>query len=238
MVHWYLSIRNLLRSLDQKARDAKALYIDSGKDATAAINRYMWADYEQLWQQWSARFPDENLGHLGRHIKFGMDCDYDDIVNHDLPDLEKRAEGHLLKSTDQAHGHEALGFEQLLHPVIEQHSYQLYKNGHLREAVLNSITAIFDYIRDRTGAADDGDRLVGRVFSLENPILILSELTTESGQSDQKGFMQIYKGAFLGIRNPKAHSLDHDLTPQKAAQYLVFASLLARRIEEAHVANA
>ena len=60
----------------------------------------------------------------------------------------------------------------------------------------------------------------------------------ESGQNDQKGFMQIYKGAYQGIRNPKAHSLTHDLTEVKAAQYLVFASLLARRIEEAGVANA
>ena len=45
--------------------------------------------------------------------------------------------------------------------------------------------------------------------------------------------MQIYKGAFQGIRNPKAHSLEHDLTDEKAAQYLVVASLLAQRIEEA-----
>jgi hypothetical protein len=45
--------------------------------------------------------------------------------------------------------------------------------------------------------------------------------------------MQIFKGAYQGIRNPKAHSLTHDLTAMKAAQYLVFASLLARRIDEA-----
>jgi hypothetical protein len=63
----------------------------------------------------------------------------------------------------------------------------------------------------------------------------MSDLDSESGQNDQKGFMQIYKGAFQGIRNPKAHSLAHDLTEEKAAQYLIFASLLARRIEEAKI---
>jgi hypothetical protein len=47
--------------------------------------------------------------------------------------------------------------------------------------------------------------------------------------------MQIFKGAFQGIRNPKAHSLAHDLTEQKTAQYLVFTSLLARRLDEARV---
>lgn len=58
---------------------------------------------------------------------------------------------------------------------------------------------------------------------------------SESGQNDQKGFLQIFNGAYQGIRNPKAHSLNHDLDQNKAAQYLVFASLLIRRVEEAKV---
>lgn len=125
------------------------------------------------------------------------------------------------------------GFESLLHPIIHKSSYKHYQDGHLRDAVLNSVVAIFDYIREKTGLAEDGDKLIGQAFSLSDPFVVLSELQSESGQNDQKGFMQIYKGAYQGIRNPKAHSLIHDLTEQKAAQYLVFASLLARRIEEA-----
>ena len=92
---------------------------------------------------------------------------------------------------------------------------------------------IFDHIRKLTKVDADGDSLIGKVFSIADPYIVLSELDTESGQNDQKGFMQIFKGAFQGIRNPKAHSLTHDLNPQKAAQYLVFASLLARRLDEA-----
>lgn len=125
-------------------------------------------------------------------------------------------------------------FENLLHPIIKASSYRQYQNGHLRDAVLNSIVAVFDYIRAKTGLTEDGDKLVGQAFALHDPFIVLDELGSESGQNDQKGFMQIFKGAYQGIRNPKAHSLDHDLTEQKAAQYLIFASLLARRIEEAH----
>jgi uncharacterized protein (TIGR02391 family) len=167
-----------------------------------------------------------------------MDCDYSEIIKYDLPELDRRAEAHLLNSVGAKETQPDLGFEHLLHPVIFQHAYQLYRNGHLREAVLNSITAVFDFIRERTGSREDGDRLIGQVMSLTGPTLMLSELETESGQNDQKGFMQIYKGAYQGIRNPKAHSLTHDLTEQKAAQYLVFASLLARRVEEATVVSA
>ena len=233
MINWYLSVKNVMRAIEQKARDAIPLYEQGGKEASAAINSYMSSDYEQLWDLWRQRFPDENLGNLGRHIHFGMDCDYQDIINYDLPEIDKRSEAHLLASVGENKNQADLDFENLLHPIISEHAYQLYRNGHLREAVLNSITAVYDFIRSRTGSEEDGDRLIGQVLSPNEPKLILSELSTESGQNDQKGFMQIFKGAYQGIRNPKAHSLTHDLTEIKAAQYLVFASLLARRVEEA-----
>lgn len=123
-------------------------------------------------------------------------------------------------------------FSFLLHPEIIEHALTQYQHGHLRDAVLNSMIAVFDYIRKKTGLSEDGDRLIGKAFSLQEPYLILSEIVTESGRSDQKGFIQIFAGTYLGIRNPKAHTLDHDLTPLKAAQYLVFASMLIRRVEE------
>lgn len=126
-----------------------------------------------------------------------------------------------------------LSLADLLHPVIQKSSLQQFLDGHLREAVLNSVIAVFALIRDRTGLEDDGDSLIGKAFSLEKPFLILRDLATESGKNDQKGFIQIFKGAYQGIRNPNAHSLEHDLTEHKAAQYLVFASLLARRVDEA-----
>lgn len=233
MIHWYLRVKGLVKALEQKARDALPLYEAGGKEASAATNSYMNTDYEQLWDLWQQQFPGEPLNNLGRHIGFGMDCDYLDIINNDLPDIEQRAEARLLASVGEEIQQPELGFENLLHPVVLENAYQLYRNGHLREAVLNSITAVFDFIRTRTGSPEDGDRLIGQALSLNEPMLILSELESESGQNDQKGFMQIYKGTYQGIRNPKAHSLTHDLTNSKAAQYLVFASLLARRIEEA-----
>lgn len=234
MIRWFLSVKNLLRALDQKARDALGLYERGGKEASSAINGYMKIDYENLLDIWRQKFPDEHLGNLGRHIRFGMDGDYKDIIKYDLPEVERRAEVHLL-SVENDRRNEQVGFEFLLHPIIVEHSYQLYRNGHFRESVLNSVTAIFDFIRARTGSLEDGDRLIGQVMSIQDPKLVLTEIGTESGQNDQKGFMQIFKGAYQGIRNPKAHSLTHDLTPEKAAQYLVFASLLARRIEESRV---
>lgn len=128
-----------------------------------------------------------------------------------------------------------IAFEELLHPLIREKSLSLYSDGHYRDTALNSVIALFDYIRARTGLTQDGAALASEAFSLDRPRLILSELKTESGRNDQKGFMQIIQGMYLGIRNPKAHSLDHEVDEKMAAQCMVIASFIARRIEEAEV---
>jgi uncharacterized protein (TIGR02391 family) len=163
-----------------------------------------------------------------------MENDYQDILRRDISQVEEKAEKHLRESFNE---HQPIGFEELLHPVIFENAYQQYRNSHLREAVLNSVTAVFDLIRQRTGLSSDGDQLITEALSIGHPCLILSELTTVSGRNDQAGFIQIFQGAYKGIRNPKAHTLQHDLNEHKAAQYLIFASLLARRIEEAKEPN-
>jgi uncharacterized protein (TIGR02391 family) len=132
---------------------------------------------------------------------------------------------------------EKLQIDGILHHLILKHAYPQYLDGHLRGAVLDAFIAVFDLIRERSGLALDGAELVGKAFSLAEPRLILSEVDTESGRNDQKGFIQIFQGAYLGIRNPKAHSLRTDLTIESAAQYLVFASLLARRVEAAKLGS-
>jgi uncharacterized protein (TIGR02391 family) len=127
--------------------------------------------------------------------------------------------------------------EDVLHPVILEHAYPQFRNGHLRSAVLDAFIAVFDMIRERTALPLDGAEIVGRAFSLSEPRLIVSELDTDSGKNDQKGFIQLLQGAYLSVRNPKAHSLQNDLDSVSAAQYLVFASLLARRVEAAVPGN-
>jgi uncharacterized protein (TIGR02391 family) len=85
----------------------------------------------------------------------------------------------------------------------------------------------------RTGLHNDGDALITQTFSLNQPLLTVGDLKTQSGRDEQLGFMMVLQGINKGTRNPRAHSLVHDLNALKTAQYLVFASLLARRVAEA-----
>ncbi|MCU1311322.1 MAG: hypothetical protein JWO20_2447 [Candidatus Angelobacter sp.] len=227
---WYLEVRKVLRDIAGRSMDALERLLAEDKATALAINSYLKTDYERLKELWNQQVEGNPPSNLARHIWFGMDGDYRDILRRDLSDIEGVLDS-LLQERASERGD--LGFEALLHPAIAANSYELYRNGHLRDSVLNSIVAIFDLIRKRTGIDADGSNLINKAFSLTDPYLILSELTTESGQNDQKGFMQIFSGSYQGIRNPKAHTLAHDLTESKAAQYLIFASLLARRVEEA-----
>jgi uncharacterized protein (TIGR02391 family) len=145
-----------------------------------------------------------------------------------------RLHARLTKRTPQA---SATGFDDLLHPAIRAAAIRHYQAGDYRNAVLDGVTGLFDLLRARTGLNIDGDNLCNRAFSPDRPILVLSELETESGRNDQRGFMDIFKGFYRGVRNPKAHSLVHDLDATKAGQHLVLASLLARRIDEAKLAS-
>jgi len=232
MPEWYFTIVGLLRDLRKKAWDAKAALARGDTASAKLANDYMKQDYQRVYELWQAQgFPLPELGSLSRHIRFGDAQDYEDMLKFDIDLIATNAEGHARGAQPQA---PRAGFENLLHPIVAAASLRHYHEGDYRNAVLDGMLALSDLIRQRTGLHADGKALATEAFSLARPKLIFSELQTESGQNDQKGFMEMIAGAYTGIRNPKAHSLIHDFDMTKAAQYLVAISLLVRRVAEAN----
>jgi uncharacterized protein (TIGR02391 family) len=125
------------------------------------------------------------------------------------------------------------GSVDLLEPEIVASSYSQLRNRHFREAAFNSIVAVFELLRGRTGLTGDGADLAARALSLTNPRLVVGNLDTQTGQDEQKGFIQLLQGAYQAIRNPKAHSLAPDLDERGCWQQLILASFLVRRLREA-----
>jgi uncharacterized protein (TIGR02391 family) len=142
-----------------------------------------------------------------------------------------------LLAISEAETQRELIFKQLLHPTIIESSYGLLLNGHLKEAVLSAITVVFDSVKEKAGLSDDKKSLATFVFSAENPKLRLGDLSTDTGKNIQLGFMNILNGAHQAIRNPLAHTTRFNLDEDKARQVLVFASLLARYVDESVVVN-
>jgi uncharacterized protein (TIGR02391 family) len=138
-----------------------------------------------------------------------------------------------------------LGFEEApvlqtpfwddIHPSIMRVAKARYEGGHFAdcvEAALKEInTIVKEHVRRRIGGELDGAALMNKAFSPNNPLVVLDDLSTDSGRGVQQGYMQIYAGAMTGIRNPKAHAniIINDI---RARHVLYLASLLAYRFDE------
>ena len=227
----YIDINRILRGLAVKAWDG----IDAGQYSdeytTGTIRDYIHRDIRDLKRVWPAELLQEGFDEIVELANKGDVHSFREIASTHLPKIEDALDEHYssIPNNDMKSA-----IADFLHPSITASSYTHFVNGHYREAVFNAIVAVFDMLRWRTHLDLDGAALVTQALSLDKPIITMASLSTESGKNIQKGFIEMLKGAYLGVRNPKAHSLATDLNEVSAAQYLVFASLLARKVESAN----
>lgn len=120
-----------------------------------------------------------------------------------------------------------------LHPKIQKASKSLFRDKHYSQAIFEAYKAVLKEVKDVSGVRHFSDKpLVEKVFSLNEPIIKLNNLDTDYAEDEQKGFMLLFMGAALGIRNPKAHDLVIQKDPLRTLEYLSFASLLITRLDE------
>lgn len=232
MIEKYISINRALRSLSQTIREIiDAHHFDDDGYAIGSLKSVALRQVSDLDRLFPSKFDKTILEDINKKLESTNNSDCFDIVSYLLPPLENCVDDYFYSQQTSNIEHAIIA---ILHPAIIDSSFSLFKLKRYRDAVLNSIVAVFDLIRLRTSIDKDGSDLVGEVFSLTNPKLVVSTLETESGRNDQKGFIQLLNGLFQGVRNPKAHTLTINPTETAAAQYLVFSSLLCRRIEEAN----
>jgi|SRR5271157_330646 len=125
--------------------------------------------------------------------------------------------------------------EMNIHPNILAVSEDLYKDGHYAQAIFEVYKEINIMVKEKSGVMDrDGKDLMAHVFRLQSPRLKWSDLQSQSDKDEQEGRMLLFMGAIVGIRNPKAHDRVIQTDPIKTLEYLAFASLLARFIDEAN----
>ncbi len=118
-----------------------------------------------------------------------------------------------------------------LQPEIEKAAGQLFHNGHYSNAVEDAVKALTEIVRAKSGVNDDGDSLMRKVFSVNNPILKINQLADESDKSEQRGCMELFSGAVAAFRNPRAHKIIED-EPERALEIIAFVSLLAKLVDE------
>ncbi|NMC47290.1 MAG: TIGR02391 family protein [Chloroflexi bacterium] len=100
-------------------------------------------------------------------------------------------------------------FWALVHPKIKKVSQSRFESSHYSDAVEAAFKEINCEIKRivklNSGKEIDGVPLMREAFSPNQPIIQLADLSTETGKNIQNGYMQIFAGAMMGVRNPKAH---------------------------------
>lgn len=118
-----------------------------------------------------------------------------------------------------------------LHPLVQKIAGELYKNGHFRQAILDTYIALVDAVKVKSAKYElDNTPLMQTVFSPKTPRLIIS-----NDSDEQQGFMWLFSGAVMAIRNPKAHRLIEQNDPQRTLEWLSFASVLLRVLDDSQV---
>ena len=230
MLQKFLKINQILRSIRIKSLDAFSAEQFSN-DVEIFLSAYVKEDLEQLAELWTEEkgkvITDKMLKSIDKDSNW-----YSGILFTYLPAIEKVLDKQFQDMSFQIIKTDIM---ELLHPIIVRASYIQYQNELYRDAVFNAFLAIGDLIRSRTGIDADGNALITKAFSLNKPILVIADLSLESGQNTQKGFIQILCGAFQAIRNPPAHSMEVTYSKLSSSRYLVFASLIVDQIENARI---
>ncbi len=118
-----------------------------------------------------------------------------------------------------------------LHPSVQKVAGRLFSDGHYRQAILDTYILLVDKVKEKSGQRDlDGVPLMQKVFS---PNKLLIKVSDDPGE--QQGFMWLFSGAVMAIRNPKAHRLIEQKDPHRALEWLSFASVLLRVLDDAKV---
>jgi uncharacterized protein (TIGR02391 family) len=122
--------------------------------------------------------------------------------------------------------------QRQFYPDLVTACRKLFIDGHYAQAVFEACKLIVAAVKTKSGASGDGSSLMTQVFSLANPMLRFNDLKNQSDKDEQQGFMHIFQGVMLGIRNPGAHEFVTLKDRTRALEYLSLLSLLLRRLDE------
>ncbi len=154
---------------------------------------------------------------------------------HAIAPADSPARNFVREGGDMAASARPAGWH-LIHPHIQKIADARFSSGHYADAVEAALKEVNSrvkaVVKSTTGEELDGAPLMNTAFSPKTPIIILDDLSTESGRNIQLGYMQIFAGAMTGIRNPKAHA-NIKITPERALRFLILAGLLMEKLDEA-----
>lgn len=179
-------------------------------------------------------FPRGRRGDLSRHISFCEPNDWHDIVLFDVPDIMAKAEGYAAElpadNLGELEGYIHARFRPRLVMTLQQDQPDFHG------LILTCCVDLATLFQQKSKAMDDSHGEIGRVFSHNNPVLVVpANLATETDKNIQRGSMLLMQGWKSFLRNPHVHG-ERPADREYAIHALMLMSFLARIIDGAAVA--
>jgi len=118
-----------------------------------------------------------------------------------------------------------------IHPDILRVCRSRFVSPNYADAVEAAFKELNDIVKSEykksTGSEEDGTTLMRKAFTHTKPVFKFNDLSSESARNIQEGYMNIFAGVIIGIRNPKAHS-NIQIDEQDAWEKIVLASHLMK----------
>jgi uncharacterized protein (TIGR02391 family) len=119
-----------------------------------------------------------------------------------------------------------------IHPKIYEYCNSELISENYFHSVFEAVKSIAEEIRQRTNLTLDGSELVDKALSVNNPMIKINPLQTETEQSEQKGFSNLIKGVFGMFRNTTAHApkVIWPITEDEALDIMTTISLIHKKL--------
>ena len=121
-----------------------------------------------------------------------------------------------------------------LNDIVSEDIYSVIKNKYdnqlYSDAILDSIKYLTNIIREKSKIGGDGAGLIAQAFGGQSPKIKINKMVTTSEIDEQKGYEQILRGIYCGIRNPRSHEQYQDVK-EVADSIIIFINYLAEMIK-------
>ena len=101
------------------------------------------------------------------------------------------------------------------------------------DAVVTSLKEINAIVKKKvlstTGKEQDGPSLMRTAFKLDNPVIKLNSMSTQSEKDEQQGYCDLFTGAMEALRNPMSRD-NIEISKEDAIRKLLFVSMLMYKI--------
>lgn len=196
-------------------------------------------DIRSAWNRVVELFPEDfapsRQNDLSRHIAFGCECDFRDILDWDIPDVERAVQGYG-RGRDNVIGDELAALDldmemwELLHPQIRDACMPSFDQPAYGDAARKAVEVIMSEIRKRSGRQADGDALIRGTVGIDKAVGFSSNGNDNERQVTE-GLKQMLQGAYKGIRNPASHGYA-GYSRLEAMQIMVLCSFIIGRMRQ------